>query len=182
MQFSRKFLAITLLGPALCIAAMYACAADGQTSPTISPITGSQLPMQTTPTIAEKNKTAGEAFLAANRTQPGVITLPDGLQYKVIKEGAGPTPTAQDTVTVNYTGTLIDGTEFDSSYKRGEPATFPVSGVIAGWTEALQLMKVGSTWMLYVPAPLAYGPAGAPPVIGPNQTLVFKVELLAIKK
>jgi FKBP-type peptidyl-prolyl cis-trans isomerase FklB len=124
----------------------------------------------------------GEAFLLKNKSNEGVVALKDGLQYKVIKQGTGPIPTDSDVVTVNYEGTLIDGTEFDSSYKRGEPATFPVNGVIAGWTEALKKMKVGSTWMLYIPASLAYGDQGAPPSIGPNETLIFKVELLDIKK
>lgn len=128
----------------------------------------------------EKNKTEGPAFLAANKTKPGVVTLPSGLQYKILKEGTGPKPTATDTVTVNYRGTLLDGTEFDSSYKRGEPATFPVNRVIKGWTEALQLMPVGSKWELYIPADLAYGAAGAGGDIGPNATLIFDVELLSI--
>jgi FKBP-type peptidyl-prolyl cis-trans isomerase FklB len=130
--------------------------------------------------LAEKNKKEGEAFLAANKKKPGIKTLPSGLQYKVITEGTGPIPKATDTVSTNYKGTLIDGTEFDSSYKRGEPATFPVNGVIKGWTEALQMMKVGSKWELYVPSNLAYGPRGAGQVIGPNSTLVFEVELLSI--
>jgi len=129
----------------------------------------------------DKEKAAGQAFLSANKTKPGVVTLPDGLQYKIIKEGTGSKPKINDVVTVHYAGTLIDGSEFDSSYKRGEPASFPVNAVIPGWTEALQLMKVGSTWELYIPADLAYGANGAPPVIGPNQTLIFKVELLATK-
>lgn len=133
-------------------------------------------------TQTDKNKSSGEDFLAANKKKPGVITLPDGLQYKVIKEGSGSLPTLNDLVTVNYAGRLIDGTEFDSSYQRGQPATFPVGGVIPGWVEALQLMKVGSVWELYIPAALAYGDTGAPPSIGPNQTLIFKVELLDIKK
>ncbi len=127
-------------------------------------------------------KSAGEAFLAKNKLKTGVITLADGLQYKVIKAGTGDQPTANDTVTVNYAGTLINGTEFDSSYKRGEPASFPVNGVIPGWTEALQLMKAGSTWELYIPSSLAYGEQGAPPSIGPNETLIFKVELINVKK
>lgn len=127
------------------------------------------------------SQSAGDAFLAANKKKPGVVTLPDGLQYKVIAEGSGKHPQDTDTVTVNYAGTLIDGTEFDSSYKRGEPTSFPVNGVIPGWTEALKLMKPGSTWELYIPAELAYGEAGAPPSIGPNETLIFKVELLAVK-
>ncbi len=132
-------------------------------------------------TLAEKNKKEGEAFLAANAKKEGVKTLPSGLQYKVITEGKGKSPKATDTVTVNYRGTLIDGTEFDSSYKRGEPATFQVNGVIKGWTEALQLMKEGSKWQLFIPSNLAYGERGAGGVIGPNATLIFEVELLSIK-
>jgi FKBP-type peptidyl-prolyl cis-trans isomerase len=128
----------------------------------------------------DKNKTAGEAFLAANKAKPGVVTLPSGLQYKILKEGTGPKPTATDSVTVNYRGTLLDGTEFDSSYKRGQPATFPVNRVIKGWTEALQLMPVGSKWELYIPSDLAYGAGGAGGDIGPNATLIFEVELLSI--
>ncbi len=131
-------------------------------------------------TLAEKNKKEGEAFLAENKKKPGVKTLPSGLQYKVITEGKGASPKETDTVTVNYRGTLIDGTEFDSSYKRNEPATFPVKGVIKGWTEALQLMKVGAKWQLFVPSSLAYGERGAGGVIGPNATLIFEVELLKI--
>jgi FKBP-type peptidyl-prolyl cis-trans isomerase FklB len=129
----------------------------------------------------ENNKKEGDAFLAANKSKPGVVTLPDGLQYKIVKEGTGPKPAPTDTVTVNYRGTLINGTEFDSSYKRGEPATFPVGGVIKGWTEALQLMPVGSKWELYIPPDLAYGARGAGADIGPNATLLFEVELLSIK-
>lgn len=130
----------------------------------------------------DQSQMSGDIFLAANKTKPGVITLADGLQYKIITQGNGAKPTKNDTVTVNYAGTLIDGTEFDSSYKRGQPASFPVSGVIPGWTEALQLMPVGSTWELYIPAALAYGAQGAPPVIGPNQVLIFKVNLISIDK
>jgi FKBP-type peptidyl-prolyl cis-trans isomerase FklB len=129
---------------------------------------------------AETNKKDGEAFLAANKAKPGVVTLPSGLQYKVLKEGTGPKPTLDDKVVCNYRGTLIDGKEFDSSYKRGEPATFPVRGVIKGWTEALQLMPVGSKWQIVLPPDLAYGERGAGPDIGPNSTLVFEVELLSI--
>jgi len=129
----------------------------------------------------EANQKEGEAFLAANKSKPGVVTLPSGLQYKILKEGTGPKPTATDSVVCNYQGTLINGTEFDNSYKRGEPATFPVNGVIKGWTEALQLMPVGSKWQLFVPADLAYGPRGAGADIGPNSTLIFEVELLSIK-
>ena len=130
--------------------------------------------------VAEKNKNEGETFLAENKKKEGVVTLPSGLQYKVIKEGDGKTPKETDTVTVNYRGTLLDGTEFDSSYKRNEPATFPVKGVIPGWQEALQLMKTGAKWQLFVPAGLAYAERGAGNVIGPNTTLVFEVELLSI--
>lgn len=129
----------------------------------------------------ETNKKEGEAFLAANMKKDGVKTLPSGLQYKVIKEGTGKSPKATDTVTVNYRGSLIDGTEFDSSYKRGQPASFPVNGVIAGWTEALQLMKEGSKWQLFIPSKLAYGEKGAGNVIGPNSTLIFEVELISVK-
>lgn len=129
----------------------------------------------------ETNKKEGDAFLAANKTKEGVVTLPSGLQYKVIKQGTGPKPTATDSVVCNYRGTLIDGKEFDSSYKRGEPTTFPVNGVIKGWTEALQLMPVGSKWQLFVPAELAYGARGAGPDIGPDSTLIFEVELMSIQ-
>lgn len=129
----------------------------------------------------EKNKKEGEAFLGANAKKDGVKILKSGLQYKVLKSGSGATPKATDTVETNYRGTLIDGTEFDSSYKRGQSATFPVNGVIAGWTEALQLMKVGDKWQLFVPPALAYGERGAGRDIGPNATLIFEVELLAIK-
>lgn len=143
--------------------------------------TGNTMTNESTATSA-KSTNAGEAFLEANKKKEGVVTLPDGLQYKVITEGKGAKPTLNDVVTVHYAGTLVDGKEFDSSYKRGEPATFPVSGVIAGWTEALQLMPAGSTWELYIPANLAYGDQGAPPVIGPNETLIFKVQLISVKK
>ncbi|MEW6417942.1 MAG: FKBP-type peptidyl-prolyl cis-trans isomerase [Nitrospirota bacterium] len=132
--------------------------------------------------LAEKNKKEGEAFLAENKKKEDVITLPSGLQYKIIKEGTGEMPKLEDTVTVNYRGTLIDGTEFDSSHRRGQPATFSVKSVIAGWTEALQLMKVGSKWQLFVPSNLAYGERGAGRDIGPNATLVFDIELLSIKE
>jgi len=130
----------------------------------------------------ETNKKEGDAFLAANKSKEGVIALPSGLQYKILKEGAGPKPVATDSVVCNYRGTLINGTEFDSSLKRGQPATFPVGGVIKGWTEALQLMPVGSKWQLFVPSDLAYGERGAGGVIGPNSTLIFEVELLSIKE
>lgn len=130
----------------------------------------------------EANKKEGDAYLAANKGKEGVVTLPSGLQYKILKEGTGPKPTAADSVVCNYRGTLINGNEFDSSYKRGEPATFPVGGVIKGWTEALQLMPVGSKWQLFIPSDLAYGARGTPGgPIGPNSTLVFEVELMSIK-
>jgi FKBP-type peptidyl-prolyl cis-trans isomerase FklB len=129
----------------------------------------------------EINNKAGQDFLAQNKTKEGVVALPDGLQYKILKAGTGPKPAATDSVVCNYRGTLLDGTEFDSSYKRGQPATFPVSGVIKGWTEAVQLMPVGSKWQLFIPADLAYGNRGAGPDIGPNATLIFEVELLSIQ-
>ncbi len=127
-----------------------------------------------------KNLKEGEAYLAANKDKPGVITLPSGLQYKIIQEGTGPKPTPSDVVVCNYRGTLIDGTEFDSSTKRGQPATFPVGKVIPGWTEALQLMPVGSKWELVIPPSLGYGERDQGP-IGPNSTLIFEIELLSIQ-
>jgi FKBP-type peptidyl-prolyl cis-trans isomerase FklB len=126
-------------------------------------------------------KKEGDEFLAANKSKDGVKTLPDGLQYKVLAEGNGPQPKPTDQVTVNYRGTLIDGTEFDSSYKRGEPVTFPVNQVIKGWAEALPLMKTGAKWQLFVPAGLAYGSEGIGRDVPPNSTLVFDVELLGVK-
>jgi FKBP-type peptidyl-prolyl cis-trans isomerase FklB len=132
--------------------------------------------------VGDKNKKEGDAFLAENKKKEGVITLPSGLQYKILKAGNGPKPKDMDKVTVNYRGTLIDGTEFDSSIKRGQPATFPVHGVIKGWVEAIQLMPVGSKWQLFVPSELAYGERGAEGLIGPNATLIFEVELLSINK
>jgi len=127
-----------------------------------------------------KNKADGAAFLAANKNNPGVVTLPDGLQYLVLTNGTGAKPSATDTVKVNYRGSLLDGTEFDSSYKRGQPASFPVGHVIPGWTEALQKMNAGSKWKLFIPSELAYGPGGRPG-IPPNSTLVFEVELLSVE-
>lgn len=132
--------------------------------------------------LAEKNKAEGDAFLAANKAKEGVKTTASGLQYRVITEGKGKKPGPNDTVEVHYRGTLVDGTEFDSSYKRNSTVTFPVSGVIAGWTEALQLMPVGSKYELVIPSDLAYGPGGTGGVIGPNAVLVFEVELIDIKK
>ncbi len=130
---------------------------------------------------ADKNKSEGEAFLAANKGKEGVVTLPDGLQYKILTAGTGPKPAPTDSVVCNYRGTLINGTEFDSSYKRGQPATFGVGQVIKGWTEALQLMPVGSKWQLFIPSNLAYGPRGAGAEIGPDSTLIFEIELLSIQ-
>ena len=127
------------------------------------------------------NKAKGDAFLAANKAKDAVVTLPSGLQYKIISPGTGPKPTLSDSVVCNYRGTLIDGTEFDASSKHGGPATFPVGQVIKGWTEALQLMPVGSKWQLYIPSDLAYGSRGAGGDIGPNSTLIFDIELLSIK-
>jgi len=129
----------------------------------------------------EMNKKESVEFLAANKAKDGVVTLPSGLQYKILTAGTGPKPTASDTVVCNYRGTLISGTEFDSSYKRGQPASFPVNGVIKGWTEALQLMPVGSKWQLFVPSELGYGDRGAGAEIGPGATLIFEVELLSIQ-
>ncbi len=132
--------------------------------------------------MATAGKADGEKFLAANKTKDGIKTTESGLQYEVITEGKGDMPKASDTVVTHYTGTTIDGKVFDSSYKRNAPATFPVNGVIKGWTEALQLMKVGSKWKLYIPSELAYGERGAGANIGPNQVLLFEIELLEIKK
>ncbi len=131
--------------------------------------------------LGEKNKTEGAKFLEENKNKPGVKTTASGLQYKVEKEGTGAQPKATDMVTVNYRGTLIDGTEFDSSYKRGQPATFPVNGVIKGWTEALQLMKKGAKYQLFIPSDLAYGERAMGPDIGSNSTLIFEVELMDVK-
>ena len=130
---------------------------------------------------AEKNKQAGEAFLTENKKKEGVVTLPDGLQYKILKAGEGKKPTAEDTVVCQYRGTLIDGKEFDSSYKRNQPATFPVGRVIKGWTEALQLMPVGSKWQLFIPSDLAYGERSPSTEIPPDATLIFEVELVSIQ-
>lgn len=127
--------------------------------------------------VGDQNRAEGEKFLAANKDRPGVKVLPSGLQYKIVKAGTGARPKAMDTVEVDYRGTLIDGREFDSSYRRGKPATFPVNGVIKGWQEALQAMREGAKWQIYVPAELAYGSRGAGALIGPNATLIFDVEL-----
>lgn len=130
-----------------------------------------------------KNSQEGDAFLAANKLKPGVVTLPSGLQYKVIQQGAGPQPMDGDKVVVNYSGMTIDGKEFDSSQRHGnKPVEFPLTEMIPGWVEALKLMKTGSTWEIYVPASLAYGDKGAPPIISPNQVLIFKINLVDVKK
>ena len=135
------------------------------------------------PTVAsaQLGREKGEAFLAENAKKEGVKTIPSGLQYRVLKEGTGKKPAKTDSVVVHYKGTLIDGREFDSSYKRGKPAEFPVGGVIKGWTEALQLMPEGSKWMLYIPWNLAYGEQGRGGLIGPHETLVFEVELISVR-
>jgi len=132
--------------------------------------------------LGDANRRDGELFLAENKTKEGVKTLPDGLQYKVISEGSGKTPKPTDVVTVNYRGILISGIEFDNSYSRGQPATFPVNGVIPGWTEALRLMKEGAKWQLFIPSNLAYGESPVGKVIGPNSTLIFDVELISIQE
>jgi FKBP-type peptidyl-prolyl cis-trans isomerase FklB len=132
--------------------------------------------------LGEKNKKEGEAFLAENKKKEGVKTLPSGLQYRVIKEGTGRKPKATDKVLTHYRGTLIDGTEFDSSYKRGTPTSFKVNEIIPGWTEALQLMKEGAKWQLFIPSNLAYAERGAGRDIGPNATLIFEVELISIQE
>jgi FKBP-type peptidyl-prolyl cis-trans isomerase FklB len=132
-------------------------------------------------TEGDRNKADGAAFLAKNKQIQGVQTLPSGVQYKVLKQGAGATPKAADTVTTHYRGSLIDGTVFDSSYDRGEPASFGVTQVIKGWTEVLQLMKVGDKWQVFIPSDLAYGPQGRPPKIAPNAVLIFEMELLDVK-
>ena len=131
---------------------------------------------------ATENKAKGEAFLAENGAREGVETTESGLQYEILETGSGPQPSVTDTVSVHYRGTFLDGSQFDSSYERGSPASFAVNRVIAGWTEGLQLMPVGSTWKLYIPSDLAYGDRGSPPLIGPGETLIFEVKLLDIKE
>ena len=131
--------------------------------------------------VAKKNLEAGQAFLEANKKKEGVVTLPNGLQYKIITEGSGKQPKSSDTVVAHYRGTLTNGEEFDSSYKRNEPATFPVQGVIKGWQEVLPLMKEGAKWQVYIPSELAYGPRGAGNAIGPSEVLIFDIELVSIK-
>lgn len=130
---------------------------------------------------AQDNIDKGKSWLAENKKRAGVVELPSGLQYEIISPGNGESPKLNSKVTTHYVGTLLDGTEFDSSVKRGEPATFPVNGVIKGWTEALQLMKPGAKWKLFIPSDLAYGDAGSPPSIGPGETLIFEVELISVQ-
>jgi FKBP-type peptidyl-prolyl cis-trans isomerase FklB len=131
--------------------------------------------------MGAKGQQEGESFLAENKKKPGISTTPSGLQYRVIKQGAGKSPKATDTVTTHYVGKLLDGTVFDSSIERGQPISFPLSGVIKGWSEALQLMKAGDKWELFIPPQLAYGAQGRPPAIPPSATLVFEVELLSVE-
>jgi len=140
-----------------------------------------QLRQEVQQKMGAKGREEGEAFLAANKSKEGVVALPSGLQYKILKAGNGPKPAAEDTVVCQYRGTLIDGKEFDSSYKHNQPATFPVNRVIKGWTEALQLMPTGSKWQLFIPSDLGYGERGAGAEIPPDATLIFEVELVSIK-
>ena len=156
---------------------------DAEAKAAISQLQMARVAQQTAALQASgaKNKSEGDAFLAANKAKDGVVTLPSGVQYKVLSAGTGPKPTLEQTVVCQYRGTLIDGKEFDSSYKRGQPATFPVKGVIKGWAEVLQLMPVGSKWQVFIPPDLAYGTRGAGADIGPNSTLIFEIELVAIK-
>ncbi len=156
---------------------------DAEAKAAISKLQMARVAQQTAALQASgaKNKTKGDAFMAANKVKEGVVTVPSGLQYEVITTGTGPKPTLEQTVVCQYRDTLIDGKEFDSSYKRGQPATIPVKGVIKGRTEALQLMPVGSKWQVIIPPALAYGERGAGADIGPNATLVFEIELVAIK-
>ena len=144
-------------------------------------LTALGLPFEAEAQVQTDNRAEGEAFLAQNAEREGVVSLPSGLQYEVLEEGDGATPGRRSTVVVHYRGTLIDGTEIDSSYSRGEPNRFRVNGVIPGWTEALQLMQTGDKWRLFIPADLAYGDRGAGPLIAPGSTLIFEVELLEVR-
>lgn len=170
------------LDPALVARGMKDAMAGGKTALTEDEARAAftQLQTEARQNMVAANRKEGETFLAANKTKDGVVALPSGLQYKILTQGTGPKPTAGDTVTCQYRGTLLDGKEFDSSYKRGHPESFPVKGVIKGWTEALQLMPVGSKWQLFIPSDLAYGDRGAPPDIQPGDALIFEVELLSI--
>jgi FKBP-type peptidyl-prolyl cis-trans isomerase FklB len=156
---------------------------EDQIKETMSAFSKSMVEKQTTASkeAAAKNAAAGEKFLSENKAKEGVKSTPSGLQYKVLREGSGASPKETDTVVTQYRGTLINGTEFDSSYKRNEPTTFPVNRVIKGWTEALQMMKPGAKYQLFIPANLAYGERGAGQDIGPNETLIFEIELLSVK-
>ena len=180
--YGLSLLASILMLPVSAFAAAPASEAAKQTTPATQSTQNTS-----TQSIAEKNLMEAQQYLDKNRQNPGVKTLPSGLQYEVMKENEkskrenAPSPSASDLATVHYKGTLINGTEFDSSYSRNEPAEFPVNGVIPAWTEALQLMPVGSKWQLFVPSKLAYGERGAGGVIEPNSTLIFEVELLQIK-
>lgn len=165
--------------PAVCVA-LFCSQVFATTTPTTQTTTATTTATSATP--ADQNKLTGEAFLKANKAKPGVTTLADGLQYKIVKAGTGPKPGPNDSVTVNYSGKLINGQEFDNSEKHGGAASFVVGQVIPGWVEALQLMPVGSTWEIYIPENLAYGEQGAPPAIGPNETLIFTVTLIDTKK
>lgn len=160
--------------------AMQAYAAETTAHKTNKPAEATSVVAQATALTGDA-KADGEKFMSTNKTEPGVVSLSSGLQYKIVEAGKGKKPAKSDTVTVDYEGTLLNGTVFDSSYKRGQPISFPLSNVIAGWQEGLQLMPEGSTWMLYIPPHLAYGKMGAPPMIGPDETLVFKVHLISIK-
>lgn len=141
-----------------------------------------QKQMEARKKAAEENKKAGEAFLAENKKKEGVVTLPSGIQYKILQKGEGKKPTAADLVEVQYRGTLVNGTEFDSSFRTGKPASFPLGGVIPGWQQALKLMPAGSKWQIFIPSQHAYGERGMGPQIGPNATLIFEVELLSVKE
>ncbi len=132
--------------------------------------------------LSDKNQKAGKKYLAANKKKPGIVELPSGLQYRIVEEGSGEKPVSSDTVKVHYRGTLIDGTEFDSSYARGEPVTFQIANIINGWQQALILMSEGAKWQVFIPPALAYGSGGAGQNIGPNETLVFEIELVSIEK
>jgi len=161
---------------------LYAASTVTSTANTSNAATTTLSSASETEKLKEKNLMDGKAFLEQNQKKPDVITLPTGLQFKVIQEGAGDPPGPIDMVTVHYRGTLIDGTEFDSSYKRGEPSTFAINAIIPGWSEALQLMKPGAKWTLYIPPELAYGERGVGRTIGPNSVLIFDVELISFKQ
>lgn len=171
-----KLKLITAISISLGLLCIQAQAATNQTT------TSNTATQQTITQNPQQNKIDGDKFLANNKTKPGVVTLPDGLQYKILRQSRGAKPADTDTVIVEYTGRLINGRVFDSSAKHGGPTSFQIGQVIPGWTEALKLMSKGEIWEIFVPANLAYGEQGAPPVIGPNQTLIFKVKLIDFKK